>query len=226
MSIAREGLRYYGGAFLLTLVFIVVGWYVVAIPCGVFFLFSLYFFRDPKRSAIYEQNALLSPADGKILSINHTKHELFTTESLRICIFMSIFDVHINRCPYTGTILSKTYRPGKFFPAYREDAVTSNEQLELWIQNDRFSYSVVQIAGILARRIVSWIHVGDILETGQKIGLIQFGSRVDLYLPADFQASVQKGQQVYAGQTILGTMPLKKREADATQKTENNLSNV
>ncbi|MBN2382597.1 phosphatidylserine decarboxylase family protein [bacterium] len=204
MSIAREGLPYYGGSFILSLLFCVLGWFTLGILCMSFCLFALFFFRDPVRQFAGPDNAFLSPADGKIIAIQHVDHDLFNSGCLMISIFMSIFDVHINRCPYSGTVQAKHYRPGRFLPAYREQAIKDNEHNELWIESDHFSYVVNQIAGIVARRIRCWVNIGDTVARGQKIGLIQFGSRVDVYVPSSFRCAIEHGEQVYGGKTVLG----------------------
>lgn len=204
MHLAREGLPWYGGMSLVTVVFVVIGWWWVAVPVGVFTMFCFYFFRDPERQPESAEPVLISPADGRVLVIDEGTHILFPEGCRRLCIFMSVWDVHVNRSPSAGTIERITHRDGKFFPAWQDAAALQNEQTEYWIQSGQHRYAMVQIAGILARRIVCWMSEGDVVQRCQKIGLIQFGSRVDLYFPKNTRITVNKGDKLKAGQTPIG----------------------
>ncbi len=158
------------------------------------------FFRDPHRTPPDEPGAVLSPADGRIV-------EVASTEEGRgvVRIFLSPLDVHINRSPVEGKIANIHYRKGRFMAAYKEDASNVNEQNTLEIEtNAGDNFRVVQIAGVLARRIVCWRNAGDALSAGERFGLIQFGSRTDLYLPRGYDISVEYGERVRGGETILG----------------------
>ncbi|MFC1851381.1 phosphatidylserine decarboxylase family protein [candidate division CSSED10-310 bacterium] len=204
-SVAKEGFPFYGSSAGLALVFIFLKLYWLAIILACFSVFCLFFFRDPDRIPEGDDHCFVSPADGKVLGVEkHKTHPLFSEKCVKISIFMSVFNVHINRSPVAGTVTNSQYKPGRFFPAYQDLAAVDNEQNELWIRNGAQVFALTQIAGILARRIRCYAKVDDVLQRGQKIGLIQFGSRVDLHLPPDFQVSVLPGQKVLAGKSIIG----------------------
>lgn len=204
-SIAKEGIPYIGLGGLLAIFFFFMKIYWFAAIILAFTLFCLYFFRDPPRTPERNDDSFVSPADGKIIVIDKkTKHELFPAGCLKVSIFMSVFNVHINRSPTEGKITRIQYRSGKFLPAYSMASASDNEQNELWIENNQTTYAVNQIAGILARRIVCWKQEGDNLSRTQRFGLIQFGSRVDIFLPTNFELEIKMGDSVYGGQTILG----------------------
>ncbi len=170
-------------------------------------LLIVYFFRDPNRTLINEERAVLTPADGKVISIeklNNTDNRL-KAPAIKISIFMSIFNAHINRIPIRGKIAQLSYHPGKFFSANRNKASLYNEHNIVTLETDqRKKIVLVQIAGLIARRIVCWVKKGDLVETGQRFGLIRFGSRLEVYLPSDTTLMVKKGEKVKAGQTIIG----------------------
>jgi phosphatidylserine decarboxylase len=206
MSFAREGMYYYGGGAFLTIMLALLGVTWLAIPMAGVTLFCLYFFRDPVRIPDGPEPSLVSPADGKIMAIKRdVEHPLFPHKCSCLCIFMSVISVHINRSPTQGKITKIEHRAGRFFPAYDDLAATQNEQNEFWIETEDRSYALIQIAGILARRIVCWLKPGDTVSRGQKIGLIQFGSRVDLYLPSNFDYSVKPGDMLKSGKTLIGS---------------------
>jgi phosphatidylserine decarboxylase len=168
---------------------------------GVVFLalaaFVAYFFRDPKRTIPQDPQAVVSPADGRVVDVRRLG------EATRVSIFLSVFDVHINRAPIAGTVTRKEYRPGKFLLAWDDRASVENEQIELTIESDRQRVDFALIAGILARRISVWKKPGDILDKGDRIGLIRFGSRVDIVLSDQFQIMVKKGDRVSGGSSII-----------------------
>jgi phosphatidylserine decarboxylase len=166
----------------------------------------LLFFRDPDRVPPADPAAIVAPADGRVLSVELKEegHRFARRPMNRISIFMSPLDVHINRMPATGTIRDILYSPGQFRAAYADDASEVNESNVLFVETpDAGPMVVVQIAGWLARRIVCHAHVGDRLERAARFGLIMFGSRVDLYLPAELSISVQRGDRVSAGRTVV-----------------------
>jgi len=167
-----------------------------------------YFFRDPKRTPASSASAwILAPADGKVTDIEQVDDPYFFKGPVqRVSVFLSLFDVHVQRSPYQGEVEFLQYQPGSFAPAFLKDT-HSNEYNLIGLQTSHGPVGVKQIAGILARRIVCWPNVGDKLSTGQRLGLIKFGSRVDLLLPPDVEVLVQVGQQVYGGQTIVGRWP-------------------
>ncbi|MGD0626450.1 MAG: phosphatidylserine decarboxylase family protein [Thermodesulfobacteriota bacterium] len=182
------------------------------VPAGFFSLitlFVIYFFRDPERLIPPEEKAILSPADGKVIRVEPCREERFLKGSvIKISVFMSLFSVHVNRIPLTGTIAHSSYFPGKFFSADLDKASSANEQNALLIETaEGVRILTVQIAGLIARRIVCWVGKGDRVVRGQRFGLIRFGSRLDIYLPQETRVQAQPGQKAYGGQTILGYLP-------------------
>ena len=156
------------------------------------------FFRDPERIIPQTPESIVSPADGRVMEIVPEN-----TQTRRISIFLSLWDVHINRAPYGGVVRSVVYTPGKFLAAYRQEASLVNEANTVTIAEHGREFIVKQIAGVLARRIVCRVRPGDTLEKGQRYGLIRFGSRTDLLLPATAEIAVQVGDVVRGGETIL-----------------------
>lgn len=182
------------------------------IPAGFFSLltlFVIYFFRDPERSIPPEEKAILSPADGKVIQVESCVEERFLKgPAIKISVFMSLFSVHVNRIPLNGRIADSSYFPGKFFSANLDKASSVNEQNALLVETlDGMRVLLVQIAGLIARRIVCWVDKGDRVVRGQRFGLIRFGSRLDIYLPPNTRVQAQPGQKAYGGQTILGYLP-------------------
>ncbi len=161
--------------------------------------FTAFFFRDPDRRIPVESEVIVSPADGKVVSISPQ-----VDGTLRMSIFLSVFDVHINRSPIAGRVESVTYIPGRFKVAFDETASLQNEQNVLVIGNSSSSVRFSQIAGILARRIVCWKKTGDRVAKGERIGLIKFGSRVDIFLPTNASIAVRIGDRVKGGSSIIG----------------------
>ncbi len=166
---------------------------VVVILAG----FVAFFFRDPDRLIPADSQAVVSPADGKVIRIQRE-----ADGSTRLSIFLSVFNVHVNRAPIEGKIVRQDYRPGKFFIASDERASLQNEQLVITIRGER-ELSFALIAGIVARRIVPWKKPGDAVNKGDRIALIRFGSRVDMILPEDCGLVAKKGDRVYSGRTII-----------------------
>ncbi len=170
-------------------------------------LLTIYFFRDPERNQVNKEKMVLTPADGKVLSIEKLNHgdNHFKDKAIKISIFMSIFNSHINRIPIRGNIAQLSYHPGKFFSANKDKASLYNEHNIITLETDnRKKIVFVQIAGLIARRIACWIKKGDYVETGQRFGLIRLGSRLEVYLPPDSTITVKKGWKVKAGQTVIG----------------------
>ena len=167
-------------------------------------LFFLWFFRDPNRTVPTGENLVVSPADGKV-----TECEWIETQQgskLRISIFLSVFDVHVNRTPIGGTVTGVDYRKGGFMNAMRPESVMFNEQTLVVVNDGRVEVAFKMIAGLLARRIVCNVRPGDKLERGQRMGLIKFGSRVDVLLPGDAQLQVKKGSRVKGGSSVLAKL--------------------
>ena len=215
--IAREGLMIIGGALVLTILFILGAakfdsrvLFVLSILTGLMTLFSAYFFRDPERSFQPEDNLLISPADGKIVLITRLDHHPHVGgPAIQVSVFLNVFDVHINRIPTSGTIDYVTYHEGKFMAAYHDKASLDNEQTEIGMtatNGHRLAFK--QIAGLIARRIVCKLEPGQHVATGARFGLIKFGSRTDLIVPADSKILVTEGQRVKGAETVIGYLPV------------------
>jgi phosphatidylserine decarboxylase len=173
---------------------------------GLFALFALSFFRDPERVSPNGKGIIIAPADGRVLLVEEQVNGPVVAErALKISIFMSVFNCHVNRIPLDGVIGGIDYRPGKFFAAHQPRASKQNEQNILRLHTDRGDpVTVVQIAGLIARRIVCWVRSGDRVSAGDRFGLIQFGSRVDLYLPPETRITLKRGDRTKAGLTVVG----------------------
>lgn len=175
----------------------------------IFFLltvFFVFFFRDPERELPpLEPGSVICPADGKVIDVSETFEDGYLNRrARRISIFLSIFDCHVNRFPVSGKVVGTTYYPGEFKMAFRGDSSEANERLATLIECEGgVRVVIVQVAGFLARRIVSRAKFGDVLEIGEKFGIIKFGSRVDVYLPEDVKVGVEVGQKVVAGRTVI-----------------------
>ncbi len=205
-----EGHRWVIGFGLATIIFFLLGWgwlwkltLILGIFCGSFF-------RDPERFAPLKEGSIVSPADGRVLSVTEVDGPELAgiKESIKVSIFMSIFNVHVNRSPAAGRVLDIHYKAGKFFSANLDKAAEENERNLVVIEDDyQRRIAFIQIAGLIARRIVCFVEPDDRLEKGERFGLIRFGSRVDLYLPTDTEIDVSVGQHVKAGETIIGYLP-------------------
>ena len=169
-------------------------------------VFVIAFFRDPERRIPGDGDSIVSPADGRVIKVERDRDEkFFKGPALKISIFMNVFNVHVNRAPFSGKVVDVIYNPGKFFNASLDKASLENEQNALILETasgKRFAFN--QIAGLIARRIVCYAKKGMELEKGERFGMIRFGSRVDVYLPAGCRVSVKAGDRVRAGSTILG----------------------
>ncbi|OPX87595.1 MULTISPECIES: phosphatidylserine decarboxylase family protein [Pelotomaculum] len=172
------------------------------------FVFVLFFFRNPKRNIPEDKNLILSPADGIILEIEETFEDKFIMDkTIRVAIFLSIFNVHINRSPLKGEVKYRHYRPGKFIPAFKSHASEINEKNFIGIESNGFKIMVCQITGFIARRIKCWVNEGNVLSAGDIIGIIKFGSGNELFLPPGTKILVKKGERVKAGETVIGILP-------------------
>lgn len=207
--IISEGYPFIGGCFVLTLLF---GWSfhpLAAVVPFVLMLYFCYFFRNPRRHIEQDPKVVLSPADGTVTDIVplETDEDGFIKEPCnKIVIFMSVFNVHVNRSPIEGEIKLQKYYCGRFRPAYKDTVGFENEHHLLGIENGRLRITVKQIAGILARRIVSYVTLDDKLEQGELYGMIKFGSCLEVVMPQDVAVTVKKGQKVTGGKTIIGRM--------------------
>lgn len=184
------------------------GWVYVSVFFSVLTLFAVYFFRNPKRDIPSSDRVVLSPADGRVLHVHKCREErFFQKEATKVSIFMSLFNVHINRSPISGIVEEKSYNPGKFHLANTDKSSMENEQNAMVIRGkDGLRVLFVQIAGLIARRIVCYPDEGDLLQKGQIFGMIRFGSRLDVYLPEEVQTVVKAGDKVKGGESVLGTI--------------------
>jgi phosphatidylserine decarboxylase len=211
--IAVEGYPFIAIAGVLTIILAVVSWYVpvVWVATALFLavtLFIVFFFRNPERVTPDGENAVVAPADGIVIYLGPAHEEHLGTDATKISIFMSVFNVHINRAPISGTVIDSFYVKGKFLDVRDERATFENEQAGLVIETVRgFRMAVVQVAGLIARRIVCYAVKGDRLTRGTRYGLIRFGSRLDIYLPTGTEIKVAMGEKTVAGETILGILP-------------------
>jgi phosphatidylserine decarboxylase len=207
LPIAWEGIPFVLGGVALTALFFILDLQLLAIFLALLTLFTGYFFRDPNRNPVDQEKAVLTPADGRILTIRNleTGDSRSGDKAIKISIFMSVLNAHINRMPVSGRVSQLAYHPGRFFSANLDKASLHNENNVVTLETDsRKRIILVQIAGLIARRIVCWVKTGDYVQTGQRFGLIRFGSRLEVYLPPDTAITVSVGQKVKAGQTVLG----------------------
>lgn len=206
--IAREGWPFLGGAVALALlVTFGAGWFWAA-PVWLIALFVLQFFRDPPREVPGDVRSVLSPADGRIVAIQPVRDPWLNRDVLKISVFMNVFNVHSNRSPVDGEVKQRWYNPGKFVNADLDKASTENERNALHIRSTTgHDITCVQVAGLIARRILCYVEAGAQLARGQRYGFIRFGSRVDLYLPTDVRIKVTIGDKVRATSTILAELP-------------------
>jgi phosphatidylserine decarboxylase len=205
IPVAREGIPYILIAGFVTLVFAILGWSLLTIPALATTLLIGHFFRDPERVLSAESSDVVSPADGKVIAIDRMESAPMTDGScVRISVFMSVFDVHVNRVPVSGVVQGVRYRKGSFVAANLPRASYENEQNWVRILSDSGPEVVMtQVAGLIARRIVCWPRAGDRVEQGERFGMIRFGSRMDVFVPVDADIQVSLGQHVYGGETIL-----------------------
>ncbi|MCJ7459916.1 MAG: phosphatidylserine decarboxylase family protein, partial [candidate division Zixibacteria bacterium] len=168
--------------------------------------FIVFFFRDPERKIPQGEGVILSPADGKVVEIApFSENGFLNSGGTKVSIFLSLWDVHINRNPISGVVKYSKYTSGSFNAAFKEKASSENEQNELGLENDRVKLILKQIAGTIARRIVCRIKEGDQVKIGERFGMIKFGSRAELFLTEKVKISVKLNQKVKAGETIIGT---------------------
>lgn len=208
--IAKEGLKLIIPSFILSLVLFFIRFSIVttilAVIILIFCIFCVYFFRNPKRNTQRNDEELISPADGTVTEIKNTMEtEFINNECTRISIFMSPLDVHVNRAPCEGNILRVVHRPGEFALAFKKDIDKENERNNILIEHNDEKILVVQIAGFLARRIIPYVNENDPVRQGDPIGMIAFGSRVDIYFPKAYRPMVQLQDKVKAGLTILAS---------------------
>jgi phosphatidylserine decarboxylase len=207
IELCLEGAPFLAFLALTALTLALLGWPVPALLALLAFVFTLYFFRDPQRVVPRAEGLAVSPADGKVIAVDRSEEPFTGDDAQRISIFMNVFNVHVNRSPVQGEVIDQAYIPGAFINASRDKASTHNERHLLRIVDAaNQSWTVIQIAGLVARRIVAWAEQGQELQRGARLGLIKFGSRVDLYVPASYDIVVKPGQKVLAGCTVLAEM--------------------
>ncbi len=201
--LAKEGWNYIIISCLVALLVLLYNFYV-AIPFIIIALFILQFFRDPVRVIPNDSNIILSPADGRVIAIAKDIDPYQNVQAIKISIFMNVFNVHSNRSPVDGNILNIIYNKGKFINADFDKASTENERNAMIIElNNKDKITVVQVAGLIARRILCYSKIGQHLKRGQRYGFIRFGSRVDLYLPLNYKPCITIGQKVKASSDII-----------------------
>ena len=200
--IAREGWLVLLAAFAAALIATwLVGWW--SLPFWIWAVFALRFFRGPARVPPADADAVIAPADGRIVMVEKVRDEYLDREALKISVFMNVFNVHSNKSPVDGEVKGVWYTPGSFVNADLDKASTENERNALHIATPHGDVTCVQIAGLIARRILCYVRAGDPLARGQRYGFIRFGSRVDVYLPTSARPEVSIGQKVTGGRTIL-----------------------
>jgi len=214
--VAKEGFQFISPAIMATGLFVGL-WFMydnwllllIGILAGILTVFFLYFFRDPERTIPAGEGLLVAPADGYISTIKDLSfHPFFNSAASQVSIFLSVFDVHINRVPLAGTVEYVTYKRGKFLAAYKSHASEENEQSEIGLTSTNGTKVVFkQIAGALARRIICRLKQGQEVIKGERFGMIKFGSRTDLIVPANTRIEVKLGQHVKGGSTIIGRIP-------------------
>lgn len=205
--IAREGWPFLAGAVAASALATVFGGWLWALPLWLISVFVLQFFRDPARSAPQGDKLVLAPADGRIVAVEQTLDSYRNCEALKVSVFMNVFNVHSNRSPIKGTVTGVQYFPGKFVNADLDKASSENERNAVTLKTaDGQELSFVQVAGLIARRILCYVKPGDALTPGQRYGFIRFGSRVDVYLPLNAGVKVSLGDKVRAGETVLAEL--------------------
>jgi len=205
--IAREGWPFLAIAVALAgAVGLIVGWRW-SVPFWLVALFILQFFRDPPRDVPEDRRAVVSPADGRIVAVEKARDPYLERDALKVSVFMNVFNVHSNRSPVDGTVRKRWYHPGRFLNAELDKASLENERNALWFRTrGGQDVTCVQIAGLIARRILCYVGEGAELERGQRFGFIRFGSRVDVYLPPDAELKAALGDKVHAAESVLARL--------------------
>mgnify|MGYP000844313238 FL=1 len=207
MVIVSEGYKFIGAALVLALIFGAFVHLYAALPFVVLACYFAYFFRSPARTIVADEHHILSPADGTVTEISSVGVDDFVGEPCnKVVIFMSVFNVHVNRSPIDGEIKLQKYYCGRFRPAYKDEVGFENEHHLIGIDRGDLRITVKQIAGILARRIVSWVTLDDRMKQGDIYGMIRFGSCLEIVMPERAQILVREGEKVQGGRTVLGRL--------------------
>ena len=215
MNFAREGYVFMAIAALVTVIAFATAWmmrsyslWLLAFCLAIVALWVAYFFRDPERTGRRGDRVVVCPADGKLIMITQVDEPAFIHgKAIRLSIFMNVFDVHVNRYPVSGRVAYRHYNPGKFLNAAAEKSSLENEQSTIGIESDSQKVMVRQIAGLIARRIVTYPELGDTVQQGNRLGIIRFGSRVDVFLPIGSTILAKLGDRTVAGTTVLAELP-------------------
>lgn len=200
----RAGWPFLLGAVVLALAGAGIGGRWWALPGTLLAVGFLFFFRDPERPLPADQSLILSPADGKVMAVGPAGADAPPGTWQQVTIFLSPLDVHVNRAPVSGRVTKVSYKAGQFLPAYRPESGALNEQSEVWVDHDGRTAIFRQVVGLLARRVVCRVQVGDALAVGDRVGVMKFGSRMDVFLPPDIHVLVKPGDRVVAATTLLG----------------------
>jgi phosphatidylserine decarboxylase len=206
MRLDSAGLPFIGGALVVALVLGAALSWPLAAPFVLLAAFFTFFFRDPDRVSPKDAELVLSPADGRVLIVGPARAGAPEGAWQQISIFLSPMDVHVNRMPASGRVTRVLYTPGRFLPAYRDDAGTSNERSEVWIDHGGQAIVARQIVGMLARRVVCRVQPGAEVRAGDRFGVMKFGSRMDIFLPLSASIRVQVGQMVRGGETVIAVL--------------------
>ncbi len=208
--VAVEGYPFIGLFAFISLFCAAVGWSCLATIGLGLTAFTVYFFRNPDRHPPADEKAIVAPADGKVIFVGKVPEDRYFDgqEVTKVSIFMNVFNVHINRTPISGKVAAQFYNQGRFFNASLDKAAIENEQAGMLIETaSGYKLLCVQIAGLVARRIVTYPVIGDLLERGCRYGLIRFGSRVDVYFPEGVEVITKLGDKTVAGETVMGSLP-------------------
>lgn len=202
-----EGYKFASAPIVLGVAALFLGWHILALQIAAFVLlalgtFILYFFRDPERVIPSDPVAIVSPADGRVLEV--VDEQFAGRAGKRVTIFLAIWNVHVNRTPLAGKISRIEYKPGRFQMAMKKSASAENEQNIVYLETERGQIVFKQIAGMIARRVVLWKKSGDSVTRGERIGIVRFGSRMDVWLPPDAEILVKPGDHVAGGSSVLG----------------------
>ncbi len=207
--VAAPGYPFIYAAAFATVVFALLGWSVIAVAGILATVAICLFFRDPDRATPVSEGALIAPADGRVVFTGKVDANPYVEgPCIKVGIFMSVFNVHVNRIPFSGKVTAIRHYPGKFFSADKDKASLQNERTAVILTtSDRRTIGMVQVAGFIARRIITWVNPDDAVAAGQRFGMICFGSRVDLYLPEDAEISARVGDRASAGFSVIGRLP-------------------